>query len=161
MDTALTIGAIVLVILGGAGIVLPGLPDLPLVYAGLVLRSAATDFADPSVATLLWLLIVLIAVALFEVFAGAASAKQFGASRAGVIGAIIGGVLGLLLFLVSPWALFVLPIAGAVLGELYAGRTKEQALKSGVGTAVGFVAVIAVKTLATLLLVGVLLASFF
>lgn len=161
MDVALTIIAGLFILVGSAGIVLPGLPDLPLVYAGLVLRSAATDFTDPSTSTLIWLLLILIAVALFEVFAGAASAKQFGASRSGVIGAIIGSVLGLVLFLVSPWALFVLPIIGAVLGELSAGRTKEAALKSGVGTAVGFVAVIAVKALVALLFAGTLIASFF
>lgn len=161
MDIALTIVSIVLVILGIAGILLPGLPDLPLVYAGLVLRAAVTDFTDPAPGGLLVLLALLAFVGLFEVFAGAASAKQFGASRAGVIGAIIGSVLGLLFFLVSPWALFVLPIVGAVIGELRAGRTKEAALKSGVGTALGFVAVLIVKALAALVLLGFFASSFF
>ena len=161
MDIALTISAIILVILGIAGIFLPGLPDLPLVYAALVLRSATTGFSDPSPGVLLLLAGIVAAVALFELIAGAASAKQFGASHAGVIGALIGSALGFIFFLVSPWALFVLPILGAVIGELRSGRTKTEAVKSGVGTAIGFVAVIVVKTLAALVLFGFLIASFF
>jgi len=45
--------AILLMVLGVFGILLPALPDMPLLFAGLVIRSWVTGFQTPSLGLLL------------------------------------------------------------------------------------------------------------
>jgi uncharacterized protein YqgC (DUF456 family) len=71
-------------------------------------------------------------------------ARKFGASWKGAIGAFVGAFIG---FFVPPplfW-LIVGPIAGAVVGELAAGRTFRDGGKAGVGTVVGGIIAFALK----------------
>jgi hypothetical protein len=83
-------------------------------------------------------LVVLTALSyLLDFFAGLVGAKRFGATRWGVIGAIIGGILGIFTGFIT---LLVLPIAGAVIGEMIGGKRLVDAGKAGWGTLLGNVA---------------------
>ena len=61
-------------------------------------------------------------------------AKYFGATRWGVAGAVIGGIIGIFTGFVT---LLLLPIAGAIAGELIAGKRLISAGKAGWGTLLG------------------------
>jgi len=126
--------ALVLAAVGIAGLVLPGLPGAPILFAGLFAGAATDGFA--SVGT--WTLVALGAMAAltYAVDFGAAAlgAKRFGASRRAVIGAALGMLAGLFLGLVG---VLVGPFVGAVLGELSNRRSLPEAGRAGLGATLG------------------------
>lgn len=128
--------AAVLILVGLAGTILPALPGVPVVFAGMLLAAWAGDFARISVATVV-VLGVLTALALVADFlATLLGAKGFGASRWALVGAALGAVAGLFAGVVG---LIVGPMLGALAGEMIAGSGFRRALKAGTGAAVGFV----------------------
>jgi uncharacterized protein YqgC (DUF456 family) len=160
MTIALSILAALLVFLGLLGIVVPALPDLPLMLAGLFLRSVATGFQHPAINELIVASVAVGAVALVDAFAAPAVAKFFGASKRGQLGALVGSLLSFLLIPVSPWFVLILPILGTVVGELSVGKTQREALKSSLGTALGIGIIVLLKALIAFFLIGTLIVSF-
>lgn len=160
METLLNLIAVVLVMAGFFGIILPAVPDLPLMLGGLLVRSLATDFAHPTVTELIVAAAASGVVMLLEAFAAPLVARRFGASKFGQWGALIGSVCSLFLVPVSPWFILILPIVGTVIGELMAGRTRREAIKSSIGTALGVSALLVTKVVVALGLLGTLIVSF-
>jgi uncharacterized protein YqgC (DUF456 family) len=126
--------ATLLVAAGVAGVVLPGLPGVPLVLAGLVLGAWIDDFHYVGRGTL----IVIGALAMLATaaeFAGSAlGARRAGAHRRAVIGAVLGAVVGI--FFALP-GLVLGPLVGAVLGELSARGGLARASRVGLATWLG------------------------
>jgi len=73
--------------------------------------------------------------ALLDYVIPALGAKKYGASRLGVWGSAIGLIVGLLVF--PPFGMFLGGMAGAVLGELLAGRRGGEAFRAGWGVFLG------------------------
>ncbi len=148
--------AIVLVLVGIAGTVLPALPGLPLVFAGMLLAAWAGDFEQIGVATIVVLGVLTLVSLLIDFWATAMGAKRVGASRKAVAGAILGTVAGIFF---GPVGLFVGPFVGAVLGELLNGRKLDaggvgHATRIGFGTWLGIVFGIALKLMLALAMLG-------
>src|SRR5690606_20229088 len=94
MTTLLWVLGAVLVLLGLAGTVLPLVPGIPLMLAGMLLAAWAEDFSRIGWGTLV-LLAVLTALSLVvEAMAAALGAKRVGASRAAILGAALGALFG-------------------------------------------------------------------
>ena len=126
--------AVVLVLVGIAGVILPALPGLPLVFAGMLLAAWAGGFQQIGWVTLVVLgLLTLLSIGV-DFFATVVGAKRVGASRKALLGAVIGTFAGLFFM---PIGLFVGPFVGALLGELWHGREIGQAAKVGLGTWLG------------------------
>ncbi len=126
--------AVILVLVGIAGVILPALPGLPLVFAGMLLAAWAGDFQQIGWVTLVVLgLLTLLSVGV-DFFATLIGAKRVGASRKALIGAVLGTFAGLFF---GPIGLFAGPFVGALLGELWHGREIGQAAKVGLGTWLG------------------------
>lgn len=150
--------AVVLVIVGLAGVILPALPGTILIFAGLLLAAWADGFARVGIVTLV--VIGLIGAASYGVdFAAAAmGAKRLGASRRAMAGAAIGTVLGLFLGLPG---LIIGPFVGAVAGELTAHRDWQRAGKAGVAAWIGFAIGTAVKVGIAFAMIGIFAAAYF
>lgn len=134
--------AVILVLVGIGGVILPALPGLPLVFAGMLLAAWAGDFQQIGWFPLVVLgLMTLLSVAV-DFFATMVGAKRVGASRKALIGAVVGTFAGLFF---GPVGLFVGPFAGALLGELWHGKELGQATKVGLGTWLGIVLGIVLK----------------
>ncbi|MGH8026714.1 MAG: DUF456 domain-containing protein [Pseudoxanthomonas sp.] len=128
--------AVILVLVGIAGVILPALPGLPLVFAGMLLAAWAGGFQQIGWVTLVILgLLTLLSVGV-DFFATLIGAKRVGASKKALLGAVLGTFAGLFF---SPIGLFVGPFVGALLGELWHGREIGQAAKVGLGTWLGIV----------------------
>ncbi len=126
--------AALLVLVGIAGTVLPALPGLPLVFAGMLLAAWAGHFQQVG-AWMLGLLAVLTALSLaVDFFASALGASRVGASRLALVGAVLGTFVGLLFGIIG---VFVGPFVGALAGELIHGRGAGPA-KLGKAAKVGF-----------------------
>lgn len=127
--------AAVLILVGIVGSVLPVLPGVPIVFAGMLLAAWADQFARVGTITLTVLGVLTVIALIVDFVAGVMGAKRVGASRHAVIGAAIGTLVGI--FLGIP-GLLLGPFVGALLGELVAGGTLRKAADVGVGAWVGF-----------------------
>jgi uncharacterized protein len=127
--------AVVLIVVGFVGTVVPALPGVPLVFAGMLVAAWADGFQHVGVWTLVGLgVLTLLAVAV-DFLAGLAGAKRVGASRMALIGAAVGTIVGI--FFGIP-GLLLGPFLGALIGELVAGGTLKRAAGVGVGAWIGF-----------------------
>ena len=127
--------AVVLIVVGFIGTIVPALPGVPLVFAGMFVAAWADGFQHVGVWWLVGLgVLTLIALAV-DFLAGLAGAKRVGASRMALIGAAVGTVVGI--FFGIP-GLLLGPFLGALIGELVAGGTLKRATGVGVGAWIGF-----------------------
>lgn len=131
--------AAVLVVIGLAGVVLPALPGVPLVFAGLLLAAWAGGFEQVGVLPLVILGVLTVVSLGIDFIATALGAKRVGASRLALIGAVIGTFAGLAAGLVG---VFIGPFVGALIGEILHLRKLDraglgQAAKVGLGTWMG------------------------
>jgi uncharacterized protein YqgC (DUF456 family) len=158
MSVLLWILAVVLILIGLIGVVVPALPGTVLVFGGLVLAAWADDFNRVGIASLV--VIGLIGAASYGVdfVAAALGAQRLGASKRAMVGAGLGTVLGLFLGLPG---IIVGPFIGAVLGELTLNRDWKQAGRAGLAAWIGFAIGIAVKVGLVFLMIGIFAAAFF
>ncbi|UHQ19223.1 DUF456 domain-containing protein [Lysobacter sp. KIS68-7] len=134
--------AALLVVVGLAGVVLPALPGLPLVFVGMLIAAWAGGFAKVGVATLVVLGLLTLFSFVVDFWATAHGAKRVGASKKAIVGAVLGTFAGLFF---APIGLFVGPFVGALVGELIHGRELGAAAKVGFGTWLGLVLAIVLK----------------
>lgn len=128
--------AVLLVLAGLAGTVLPALPGLPLVFAGMLLAAWAGGFEHIGVPVLVVLGLLTVLSLVVDFWATALGAKRVGASGTAIAGAVLGTFVGLFF---GPLGLFAGPFAGALAGELLHGRDVAQATRVGFGTWLGIV----------------------
>ncbi len=151
-DAVLWILAIVLVLAGIAGAVLPVIPGAPLVFGGLLLGAWIDRFAKVGWFPLVVIGLLGTATIAVDLAATALGAKRVGASPLALVGAGVGTVVGLFLGFVG---VLVGPFAGAALGEYVARRDLRQAGRAGLGTWLGIVLGSAAKVALMLAMVGV------
>lgn len=123
-----------LILAGIAGTVVPVLPGVPLVFAGMLLAAWADHFQHIGAFTLTILGVLSVFALLIDFVAGLLGAKRVGASTRALWGASLGTLIGLFFGLPG---LLLGPFLGAALGELSAGRELAHASRVGVGTWLG------------------------
>lgn len=134
--------AIILVVVGMAGLLFPIIPGMPILFIGLVTAAWAEGFEHIGMGTLIVLGFMALLAYLVDFLAGAFGAKLFGASRRAIIGATLGAIVGL--FFGIPGVLLG-PFVGGVLGELTAQSCLTTAGRAGVGATVGLALGVAAK----------------
>jgi uncharacterized protein len=144
--------AVVCVVAGVAGVVLPALPGPPLVWLGLLFGAWADDFSRVGGWTLGFLALLAASTLLVDLIASAAGAQRVGASRRAILGAALGTLVGLFFGLPG---LILGPFAGAVAGELTTRSDWKKAGRVGVGTSVGLLLGMAAKAAAVFVMLGV------
>ena len=135
MDYILISLGIILMITGILGCVLPFIPGPPMSYIGILLLHITSGFQFTNRFLLIWAIITIVVVAL-DYIIPVWGTKKFGGSKQGVWGSVIGLIAGLFFF--PPFGIIIGPFAGAVIGELAAGKNSGAALKAGFGSFVGF-----------------------
>ena len=141
-----------LVIVGLLGVVLPALPGLPLMFAGMWLAAWAGGYDQVGVGTVIMLALLTLLSVGIDVAAALLGAKRVGASRLALIGAAIGTVVGLFMGFVG---ILVGPFVGALVGEWLHGRKLHMAAKVGVGTWIGIVFAAVLKLTLAFAMVGI------
>jgi hypothetical protein len=143
---------------GLAGSVLPALPGVPLVFAGLVLGAWADDFQRVSWLTLTLLGLLTLASFAIDFLATALGARRVGATKLAVVGAMLGTLGGLFLGLPG---LLIGPFAGAVAGEMLSHGKVEQATRAGFATWMGLVFGTLTKLALVFTMLGIFAAAYF
>jgi uncharacterized protein YqgC (DUF456 family) len=148
--------AVVMVIIGLIGVVMPALPGHMLILAGLIVGAWANGFARVGVWTLVVLAIIALASYGVDFVAVALGAKKLGASPRAMTGAALGTLAGLFFGLPG---VIVGPFVGAVIGELTTHRDFTKAGKAGVAAWIGFAIGTAVKVALAFLMIGIFLVA--
>jgi uncharacterized protein YqgC (DUF456 family) len=129
--------ALLVMCVGLAGSILPGLPSTPLVLIGAIGHKL---YFGPTGAAW-WVLAALTALTVLSMvmdyLASVYGAKRLGATWRGAVGAIVGGLIGL--FFNLPGILLG-PFVGAFLFEMAGGREWKAASRAGVGATLGLLA---------------------
>lgn len=146
--------AVVLLVAGVVGSVVPGVPGALVSLFGIYLYWWSTGFGDPGVLFVaIATLVGLLALAL-SYLGGAISAKVGGASTSTVVAA---AVVGLVLLLVTGPIFGLLGVVLTVFViEVYRGAEMEAGARTAVVTAVGMLA----STVVEVLLTGSILVAF-
>lgn len=141
-------------ILGIAGCLLPMLPGPPLSYLGLIAIHFSTKIDFSSKFLISWGIIVIL-VSILDYVIPIWGTKYFGGSKYGVWGSMAGLLAGLF---IPPVGIIIGPFLGAVVGEMLAGN-KQNAMKAGFGSFIGFLAGTVVKLLVSLILLYYFVAT--
>ena len=156
--TVLWILAVVLVLSGLAGLLLPALPGPPLLFLGLLAAAWAEGFQYVG----FWILATLALMTLVAYFvdfaATAFGARRFGATPRAAIGAALGLLLGM--FFGFP-GIVLGPFAGAVAGELSVNRPLDQAGRAGIGATIGLAVGAAIKIAIAFIMLGLFIVARF
>jgi hypothetical protein len=148
--------ATVLIVAGLVGTVLPALPGLAFIFAGVLLGAWIDDFQRIGGWTVAALgILAAIGIAL-DYAAGVLSAQRVGASRLGIVGAALGTVAGVFTGFVG---LLFMPLVGAAVGEFLARRDALQAGKVGIVTWLGMMVGAVVKLVIAFAMVGYFIAA--
>ncbi|MGE5255795.1 MAG: DUF456 domain-containing protein [Hyphomicrobiales bacterium] len=157
MTPLLWVLSLILVGVGLAGTLLPGLPGTPLVFGGLLLAAWADDFQNVGVGTIILLAGLTLLAFGVDFISSSIGARRAGASREALIGAALGTFIGLFFGFVG---IVFGPFAGAVIGEFLARRSLEQAGRAGLGTWVGFILGTGVKLMLAFTMVGIFFLAY-
>ena len=125
-----------IVIIGLIGTVLPALPGIPIMFAGLLLAAWSTDFEPVGWGTIGLLGALTVLSVMIDFLSAAFGAKRQGASPRAFWGATLGAVVGLFFGLIG---IILGPFIGAVAAEMSAGSGAHQAGRSGYGVWIGLV----------------------
>lgn len=134
LQVVLWLFAALFIVLGFAGLILPMLPGIPLVFAGLVLLAWAENFANVGWVTLTLLGVLALLSYAIDFLASALGAKRFGASSRAVVGAALGAFAGIFFGLPG---IVLGPFVGAVIGEFSGKASLKAATHAGVGATLG------------------------
>jgi hypothetical protein len=150
--------AALLVLVGVLGSVLPGLPGVPLVFAGLVVAAWADDFQRVGWIVLILLGLMTLASFAIDFVATSLGAKRVGATKLAIAGALLGTLVGVFMGLPG---LILGPFLGAVAGELISHGKIEQAGRAGLATWVGLLFGTLAKLALAFTMLGVFAAAYF
>ncbi|MFN8737201.1 MAG: DUF456 domain-containing protein [Betaproteobacteria bacterium] len=156
MVTALWILAVLMMIVGVVGTVLPALPGVMLVYGGIVLAAYAEGFTRISGLTVAVLGALALVAFVIDYVASAAAAKKAGASKLGLAGSALGTVLGIFTGFIG---LLFMPLVGAAIGEYLAQRDALKAGRIGLATWVGLLVGTVLKLAIVFTMIGVFVVA--
>lgn len=152
MSILLWVLAALLIVTGFAGLILPALPGIPLIYAGLVLLAWSEDFTYVGWVTLTALGVLALLSYAADLLAASLGAKRFGADPRAVWGAALGMLLGM--FFGLPGILLG-PFIGAAIGQLSRRTSVTEAMHAGVGATLGLLFGTLLKIALAFTMVGV------
>lgn len=149
IDTLLMILGGVCIIAGIVGSIAPFLPGPPVSYLGLLFLQFTSRHPFSTRFLLLYAVLTILVIVLDSVVP-VYGTKRFKGSTYGMWGSAIGLIAGLLLF--TPLGIIIGPVLGAFLGELFSGKKAMQAIRSALGSFLGFLAGTAIKIVLSLVM---------
>ncbi|MFB0518444.1 MAG: DUF456 family protein [Acidobacteriota bacterium] len=154
-----------LFLLGGLASIIFALPGTAIIAGVAFIYALLTHFDKLGLNPLLIVALIAVVAELLEFFAGAIGASKFGATRLGMLGAVLGGISGAILL--APLFFGLGALLGAVVGafsgafllEYLSGKKPLAALQAGVGSMLGRVAAIVIKSLLGVIQIGIITYS--
>ncbi|SHE88473.1 hypothetical protein SAMN05444392_104123 [Seinonella peptonophila] len=132
---------ILLFCLSYLGLVVPGIPDAPLMMAGFLVYHFLID-SEP-LGWWFWLLMIGLVLAMMSLdwLSAGFAAKKLGGSK----GTLVAAPLGIIFFFWMPFGVLLGPFITVFALEIYYKKPVQTAAKVAAGTVVGFISNIVVK----------------
>ena len=146
--------SVLLVAAGLAGTIIPAIPGIPLIFAGLFFIAWIDNFTIVGWKSLAVLGVLALAGWAVDFIAGALGARYLGASSRAFWGATVGAIVGMFFGLPG---IILGPFFGAVVGEISGGASLTQSGRSGFGTWIGMVVATACKLAIAFLMIGIVI----
>ncbi len=146
--------AAALTLVGLAGLLLPALPGMPIIFAGLLVAAWAEDFAFVGWRTLAVLGGLTILGIVADFLAGAFGARHFGASKRAAVGAALGAVVGLFFGIAG---VLLGPFLGAIVFEFTVRSDLRASGRAGIGATLGLALGVAAKMALAFAMLGLFL----
>ena len=150
------LAAAILILVGIAGTVLPALPGVPIVFAGMWLAAWVDDYALIGAGTVILLGALAALAVLLDFVAGILGARRVAATGKALWGAAIGTVVGLFFGL---FGLLLGPFIGAVIGEASAGGSMHRSTHVGIATWIGLLFGTLAKIALSFTMLGIFIAA--
>ncbi|MET0937336.1 MAG: DUF456 domain-containing protein [Luteibacter sp.] len=151
MDLFLYVLAALLIIGGVAGAILPVLPGVPMIFGGIWLAAAVDEYRHLGWGWLVAIGVVAVLGIAVDFVSASLGAKKIGASPRALWGAGVGTTIGM--FFGIP-GLLIGPFAGAVIGELWSGKSVLRSAHVGVSTWFGMLLGVIAKVVLSFLMIG-------
>lgn len=135
MEVLIVIAAMLCAVLGVIGCIVPMLPGVPLSYAGILILHFTGQAVYSTRQLVTWLVLVVV-LQILDYITPMLGSKYSGGTEYGNRGCIAGTLVGLFFM---PWGIIMGPFLGAVIGEMLGGCDFNHALRSGIGSLVGFI----------------------
>lgn len=129
--------ALIVMFIGLAGSILPGIPSTPVVMAAAVGHKLYFRETGPAWWVLLILGLITALSLLMDYLTTVYGAKKMGATWRGATGAIVGALVGI--FFSFP-GLILGPFVGAMVFEMAGGRDAKESTRAGLGATIGLLA---------------------
>ena len=148
---------IALFAVGLIGTVVPALPGTTIILAAAIIHRLVLG-AEKSIGwkTIVVLVLLTLLSYVFDFLGSYFGAKYFGATKWGTFGAILGAVVGLFFGLIG---LFVVPVIGAIIGEVIAGKRMIDAGRAGWGSLLGNIGAMLAKLIIALAMIIIFLIA--
>lgn len=147
LEVALLVAGSLLQLLGLAGSILPVLAGPPLNFLGLILLCLARGWETFNPRLLIGLAALTIISVFLDYFLPVRGAQKYGSTRWGTWGAFIGLLIGVFFF--PPFGLIFGALAGAITGELLAGKGETAAMRAGWGVFLGYFVSLLIRLIAS------------
>ncbi len=157
MNLALWLLAIILVVAGVVGVVVPAVPGTLLVFLGLLAAASADGFQKVGVVTVMILGFLTLLSYAIDFLATYLGVKKVGASRWSILGGSLGMVVGL--FFGVPGILLG-PFIGALVTEWFVKKDLRQAGKAGLGSWLGLLLGTLLKLAVVFIMIGIFVLAF-
>ncbi len=141
--------AVILMIIGLIGCVLPVIPGPPISFFGL-LTLHFTRFADFGQGFLILMAFIAVTVSIIDYIVPVWGTKKMGGSKAGIWGATIGLIIGIFFF--PPIGIIFGPLIGAIVAESMKGKEFKKSFKAGMGSLIGFMMGIGIKLISSFIM---------
>ena len=146
--------AVLLMLCGLAGTIIPALPGIPMIFAGAWVMAYVENFEHVGLWTLVSLGVLTVISIVIDWVSQSMGAGRAGATKLGLTGAFVGTILGIPFGVMG---IFLFPVIGAFIGEMIGHRDMRLATKVSWATWVGMMAGIALKVAIAFIMLGILL----
>lgn len=158
MSTLIIILTGILLCVGIAGTLIPALPGVALVYAGILLYSFADRFTSIDVSTVIYFGIVALIASGAQYIGSAWAAKSAGGKQKALLGTFLGALIGTTL---GPVGIFLGAFVGALAGALLEGKSPDVATKVAFRSMVGIIGGSIVQFFLSLVLIASFVIAIF
>jgi uncharacterized protein YqgC (DUF456 family) len=148
--------ALLVMLAGLVGSILPILPGTPIILLAAILHRLYFGPKGADIRVLILLGLFTLLSFGFDYLASMFGAKKLGATWRGILGAVVGGLVGIFFSLPG---IILGPFIGAVLFELAGGRKIKPAARAGLGAFLGLIAGALGKLAICVVMIGVFTAD--
>lgn len=158
MSILILVITIVLFLVGVLGTLIPALPGIGLVYAGILIYAFADHFTAIEVSTVVYLGIAALIASGAQYIGSVWAAKSAGGKQKALIGTFVGALVGTM---AGPVGIFVGAFAGALVGALLEGSTPHVAARVAFQSMVGIIGGSIIQFLLSLALITAFIIAVF